>query len=84
VRPGDLLDRPFLAVEAGKVREFARALGEDVGTYDGAPRPVPLTFAVTAAFAARATADLLDALGVDIDRALHGEKEFIYHCRHYR
>lgn len=79
VRPGDLLDRPSLAVEAGKVREFARALGEDVGPYDGGARPVPLTFGVTAAFTARATADLLDALGVDIDRALHGEKEFIYH-----
>lgn len=68
-----------MPVKVDKVREFARALGEDVGPYDGDPPPVPLTFPVTAAFTARETADLLDALGVDVDRALHGEQEFVYH-----
>jgi hypothetical protein len=75
--PGDVLDRPALRVEPGKVREFARALGEEPAGGDALP--VPLTFPVTAAFTARETSDLLEALGIDQDRALHGEQEFRYH-----
>jgi hypothetical protein len=76
VAAGDLLDRFEMTVEAGKVRELAHALGDTEPTYDEPDPPVPLTFAVTAAFWGRDAADLLTSLGIDLSRALHGEEEF--------
>jgi acyl dehydratase len=75
---GTVLDRFEMTIEAGKVREFARAVG-DIGPahYEPDP-PVPLTFVATAAFWGRDAADLLTSLGLDLSRALHGEEEFRY------
>jgi hypothetical protein len=76
VATGDVLDRFEMTVEAGKVREFAHALGDIEPAYDQPDPPVPLTFAATAAFWGRDAADLLTSLGLDLSRALHGEEEF--------
>jgi hypothetical protein len=75
---GTILDKFEMTIEAGKVREFARAVGDMDPAYDGPDPPVPLTFAATAAFRSRDAADLLTSLGLDLSRALHGEEEFRY------
>jgi hypothetical protein len=67
-----------MIIEAGKVREFARAVADIDPAYAQPDPPVPLTFAVTAAFWTRDAADVLTSLGVDLSRALHGEEEFQY------
>jgi N-terminal half of MaoC dehydratase len=77
---------PYVAtVERGKIKEFARALG-DLNPYYlddriGAASPwgdiiAPPTFATTFRDESADAAALLADLGTDISRVLHGEQEF--------
>jgi hypothetical protein len=67
---GMLVDEFAFAVEAGKVREFARAIGT---SHD----EVPLTFTVIAGHYRDARA-AVDKLGLDIKRVVVGEVEWSY------
>jgi acyl dehydratase len=67
---GTLVDEFAFAVEAGKVREFAQALGTPHGE-------VPLTFTVVAGHYRDARA-AVDQLGLDIKRVVVGEVEWEY------
>lgn len=79
-----------LPVEAGKVREFARALQDPNPVYRdveaaraaGFPAiPAPPTFTVVAAHFQDEGGGLLEALGLDLARVLHGEQEWTFHRR---
>lgn len=83
---GTLVDEFSFVVEAGKVREFARAIHDPAPRYvdpaaaaaDGfAGIPAPLTFTVVAAHH-RDAAAAVRTLGLDISRVVVGEVEWIY------
>ena len=74
-----------VTVERGKIKEFARAIGDDNPHYlddrVGAASAwgdliAPPTFAVTLRDETADTAAFLRELGTDISRILHGEQEF--------
>ena len=74
-----------VTVERGKIKEFARALGDDDPLYlddrVGAASAwgdviAPPTFSITFRDEAADTAAFLKELGTDISRILHGEQEF--------
>lgn len=77
---------PFaVTVERGKIKEFARAIGDLSPFYldDAVGRAsewgdiiAPPTFPVTFRHEAAGTESLLSDLGVDVSRLLHGEQEF--------
>ncbi|MFQ5521869.1 MAG: MaoC family dehydratase N-terminal domain-containing protein [Candidatus Methylomirabilia bacterium] len=77
---------PFaVTVERGKVKEFARAIGDlnpfylkdDIGrACQWGDIIAPPTFPITFRNEQADTAAFLDDLGVDISRVLHGEQEF--------
>jgi hypothetical protein len=77
---------PFVVtVERGKIKEFARAIGDLNPLYlddrVGAASPwgdviAPPTFAITFRDENADTTTFLTDLGVDISRILHGEQEF--------
>ena len=75
-------------VERGKIKEFARAIGDLSPFYlddeVGRASPwgdiiAPPTFAITFRDERADTAALLKDLGTDISRILHGEQEFEHH-----
>jgi len=68
---GLLVDEFSFAVEAGKVREFARAI------MDPSPAGVPLTFSVVAGHHRDARAAVVK-LGLDIEKVVVGEVEWSY------
>ena len=77
-----------VTVERGKIKEFARAIGDANPFYldDRVGRAsewgdviAPPTFAVTFRDETADTGALLRDLGVDISRVLHGEQEFEIH-----
>lgn len=80
---------PFVVtVERGKIKEFARAIGDpnpfylDDGVGQASPWGdviAPPTFAITFRSEAADSGALLRDLGVDISRVLHGEQEFEIH-----
>jgi hypothetical protein len=74
---------PFdMAIELGKIREFARATKSRNPAYDGEPGDSPLTpatFLTTAAFWQRPDNSPLTGLKVNWHRTLHGEQEFIFY-----
>ena len=74
-----------VTVERGKIKEFARAIGDLSPFYmdDAVAKAgpwgdiiAPPTFPITFRDENRDTGDLLRELGVDIGRILHGEQEF--------
>jgi acyl dehydratase len=67
---GTVVDEFAFGVEAGKVREFARAI-------DAPPEAVPLTFTAVAAHHRDARA-AVEKLGLDIRRVVVGEVEWEY------
>jgi hydroxyacyl-ACP dehydratase HTD2-like protein with hotdog domain len=67
---GTVVDEFSFGVEAGKVREFARAIGADGDL-------VPLTFSVVAGHYRDARA-AVEKLGLDIRRVVVGEVEWEY------
>ena len=80
---------PFqFEVEKGRLRFFAKAIGETRPEYfdEDAARaagyrsiPAPPTFLMAAEMDSGATEILLDRLGIPIERVLHGEQSFTYH-----
>jgi acyl dehydratase len=92
-----LIDKSFIGhvlpavqwdVEKGRLRAFARAVGETRPEYidEGAARAAgypslmaPLTMLFSAELDHGSTQALLHTLGVDIAKILHGEQSFTYH-----
>jgi acyl dehydratase len=80
---------PFVvSVERGKIKEFARAIGDLNPFYlddrvgqasEWGDIVAPPTFMTTFRDAAGDNADFLRELGTDISRLLHGEQEFELH-----
>jgi len=70
---GTVVDEFSFGVEAGKVREFARAIHAPSDPVDG----VPLTFSVVAGHYRDARA-AVEKLGLDIRRVVVGEVEWEY------
>lgn len=74
---------PFvMAVELGKIREFARATKSRNPSYDGVPGDTPVipgTFLASSAFWQRRESNPLADAPVNWARILHGEQEFIFH-----
>jgi acyl dehydratase len=77
-----------VAVEKGRLRAFAHAIGETNPVYfdDGAARdaghpalPVPPTYLFCLEGEGRDIMDLLNTLQFDMARILHAEQEFTYH-----
>ncbi len=77
-----------MTVDAGRLRFFAKAIGETNPVYvdlDAARRaghpdlPVPPTFLFGVELERPDAFDWLAALGVDLRHVLHGEQSFVYH-----
>lgn len=84
---GKVLGSVVLPVEAGKVREFARALKDDNVIYRDAEAaraagfsaiPAPPTYTVVAAHFQEGESGIGE-LDLDLARVLHGEQEWTYH-----
>ncbi len=76
-------------VEAGRLRFFAKATGQDDPVYTdetaaraaGHPAlPVPPTFLFCLEMDSPRPAAMRELLGIDIARVLHGEQGFVYHA----
>ena len=76
-----------LAIERGRLRFFAQAIGETDPVYldETAARaagypdlPAPPTFLFAAELDAGSIVAMLDELGIPLDRILHGEQGFTY------
>jgi acyl dehydratase len=79
-------------VEKGRLRFFAKAIGETnpVYTDEAAAKaaghkglPVPPTFLMCLQGEGRDLGEMLNILGFDLGRILHAEQEFIYHKMAY-
>ena len=66
-----------VAVERGKIAEFAEAMQSDNPAYRGPDAVIPPTFLTTAA--RWATPGARVSVGFDRKRLLHGEQEYIFH-----
>lgn len=89
---GHELPASVLDIERGRLRFFAKAIGETDPQYfdDSAARaaghpdlPAPPTFLFGAELDSGGLNLLLDQLKVDLGRVLHGEQEFSYHRMAY-
>jgi hypothetical protein len=69
-----------MAVERGKIREFARATKSERPEYLAEPTPpVPPTFLTTAQFWSPPEAgELWREIDIDLRRLLHGEQEYVF------
>jgi len=71
---------PFiLPIEAGKVREFARATKSRNPAYRGDDAVSPATFLQVAAFWMEPDSNPWRGMKRDFQRILHGEQEFVFH-----
>jgi hypothetical protein len=74
---------PFtMAVELGKIREFARATKSRNAAYEGQPGDtpvIPATFLASSAFWQSADSSALGGVALNWERILHGEQEFVFH-----
>jgi hypothetical protein len=67
-------------VERGKIREFARStLSQNPAFLDGRSPVSPPTFLMTTAFWGGGINKIMDDLGLDLTRVLHGAQEFTFH-----
>lgn len=75
------------AVERGRLRSFAKAIGETDPVYTElataraagyADLPAPPTFLFSAELDSNVVFSMLEMLGVELDRILHGEQSFDY------
>ena len=85
---GHELGASKFAIERGRLRFFARAIGETDPVYTDvqaaravgyADLPAPPTFLFGAELDSGVTFSMLALLGVGIDKILHGEQSFSYH-----
>lgn len=76
-------------IEKGRIRFFARSIGETNPVYFDESQaraagfrsiPVPPTFPFTISMDANQSFMVLDDLGVDKTRSMHGEQSFTYHA----
>jgi len=67
-----------MVVELGKIREFARALQDDLGDYAGEQPVAPPTFLMTIAHWLGDLGSTRRGVRLDPRRLLHGEQEFEY------
>ncbi|MCP4316132.1 MAG: MaoC family dehydratase [Hyphomicrobiales bacterium] len=80
---------PFtVEVEKGRIAQFARSIGEGNPIYfdtEAATKagyraiPAPLTFPYSVTMDAGQSFNVLEDMGVDKNRAVHGEQGFTYH-----
>ncbi len=80
---------PFtIDIEKGRIAQFAKSIGEespihfDIGAAKSAGYcsiPVPLTFAYGITMDAGQSFNVLEEMGVDKNKAVHGEQGFTYH-----
>ncbi|MGE4361788.1 MULTISPECIES: MaoC family dehydratase N-terminal domain-containing protein [Mycolicibacterium] len=89
---GTELPTATMTVDRGRLRFFAKAIGEtdpkytDVAAARAAGHPdlpVPPTFLFSIELEAPDPFSYLSALGVDLRRVLHGEQSFVYHAMAY-
>ena len=89
---GAVLARHSVEVEAGRLRFFAKATGQNDPVYfdtaaakdAGHPAlPVPPTFLFCRDMDQTSPGALRELLGFDIGRVLHGEQSFVYHRMAY-
>jgi N-terminal half of MaoC dehydratase len=67
-------------VERGKIREFARAtLSRNPAYLEGRTPVSPASFLMTTAFWGGGITKIMDDLGLDLTRLLHGGQEFTFH-----
>jgi hypothetical protein len=68
-------------IERGKIREFVRATRALSQQYCGVDAVIPPTFLTVARhFWEPRSEDLLNDIGFDVRRVLHGEEEYVFHC----
>jgi hypothetical protein len=74
-------DEPFtMAIERGKIREFARATMSSHPDYLDDPVPsVPPTFLTTVAFWSPPGQSVFSKVKLDLRRLLHGGQEYTFH-----
>lgn len=75
-------DPPFeMAIERGKIREFARAcMSANPAYLEGRDPVIPPTFLATSAFwSPGGGMSAGDKLGLDLKRVLHGGQEVVFH-----
>ena len=89
---GHTMPRYAVDVEKGRLRFFAKAIGQTDPVYSdeaaardaGHPAlPVPPTFLFCLEMDAPNPAAVRELLGIDIGRVLHGEQTFTYHAMAY-
>lgn len=89
---GSELEPTHLTVEAGRLRFFAKAIGEanpiffdDAAASAAGHRalPVPPTFLFAIELERPDPFDWIVRLGIDVRSVLHGEQEFVYHSVAY-
>ena len=89
---GRELARFSVDVEKGRLRFFARAIGQTDPVYideaaakaAGHPSlPVPPTFFFCLEMEGPKPSEVRDLLGIDIGKVLHGEQSFVYHAMTY-
>jgi|SRR5882757_716573 len=78
---GTELPAVTMTVDAGRLRFFAKAIGETSEVYAGPGDvlPVPPSFLFGLELEAPDSFRWLADLGVDLRRVLHGEQSFVYH-----
>lgn len=79
-----------MTIDAGRLRFFAKAIGETNPVFTDLPAahaaghrdlPVPPTFLFGIELESPDPFDWLTGIGVDLRRVLHGEQSFTYHCQ---
>ena len=68
-----------MTVDAGRLRFFAKAIGETAEVYTGDDPVVPPTFLYSIEFEQRDPFAWLTQIGVDLRHLLHAEQSFTYH-----
>ncbi len=86
---GTALPKAVLDIEKGRLRFFAKAIGETdpIYTDEAAAKaagyrslPAPPTFIFAAELDANTLVPALREMGINLDRILHGEQEFTYYA----
>jgi hypothetical protein len=72
-----------MVVDAGRLRLYAKAIGETGAVHTGDRPPVPPTFLFGLEMEQSDPFAWLADLGVDLRRVLHGEQSFTYHSMAY-
>ena len=80
---GAVVSRHSVDVEAGRLRFFAKAIGQTDQRYShrepDQPLPVPPTFLFCLDMDAPNPRATMELLNIDIGKVLHGEQSFTYH-----